>query len=899
MANLKISQLPSVVIPTINDFMVVVNDGITKKMTIDDLKGIISFTGNTSGDCISDIYVSTIHSCSPLTIDAEFTEFFSEGVKLATFTVADGLKMEDNVSLKLGAGSTIVNEAGTPIVKEDGSNEQAKSGPYGNGLVLDGFVGDSLTFKKEFTGTTSGGTIFRHRENLDPGELDLYSAERSYGFGPYGSPYHDYKIIDSFNTNPNIHEYQRTISGTSTGSTFAFREMLGNEAISGVVFREREMLDPGDLVGVVFREREMLDPGELDVFRVREMLDPGKLDLYSSERFAQDLTYTTILSGSSTGLTATTKFETSYDIESGLKSDIVYRVVGDMSNPLYQSRFGTGLSLKPCKLCITDDDCGSYGSCLESNGKLCCGISGAANIDSFYNDLLDGNMYTLNTTSNDGEYISEIGLESLSGSSTGFTGTTSFRKSYNPLNGNFVTEAISDDDGSTLYSHSIAGGCINRSCTSDSDCTLSPRIISTCENGCCTPASWIENSVFTIDGGSSVSSIKQGIFDGIHESYGREDDTGYININTYDFASGSYANTIKNYIGDEYTKYTTLSTSNMGVADLTVTETITGNTTGATSVSKFNNIYDLFNTKYKTEAVASNGDYISTEENYDTEFLVYSNTMRGESNTFTDAITSVIDETADLVEGIVSTVYKLSNDKTNSQISYGRKSLSNTFNDFIIPIGSTDWIDTLDGLAVKYPVFTNSDVEVGSSVNGSKASYEINGLFGSGIKYDIKAVSDSANVFAEYYNVNTGAEINYFGTDTEFLQLNNRFVLDPSIYAGDYVYRSVVSGGTTGATGTTKFTTLQNITDGTYKQQLNDTTKFELADSYASFTVPVYTNTGIYGFGAAASGIPSSPSDSIPGVANYEMRVDANGSLYIYLPLLGGIWAKIAATTSW
>jgi len=41
MANLKISQLPSESNPTVNDLLAIVNSGVTKKVTVGDLKSLL------------------------------------------------------------------------------------------------------------------------------------------------------------------------------------------------------------------------------------------------------------------------------------------------------------------------------------------------------------------------------------------------------------------------------------------------------------------------------------------------------------------------------------------------------------------------------------------------------------------------------------------------------------------------------------------------------------------------------------------------------------------------------------------------------------------------------------------------------------------------------------------
>lgn len=46
MANLKISQLPEALIPTLGDYLVVVNGGVTKKVTLEDLRPLVHSSHN-------------------------------------------------------------------------------------------------------------------------------------------------------------------------------------------------------------------------------------------------------------------------------------------------------------------------------------------------------------------------------------------------------------------------------------------------------------------------------------------------------------------------------------------------------------------------------------------------------------------------------------------------------------------------------------------------------------------------------------------------------------------------------------------------------------------------------------------------------------------------------------
>jgi hypothetical protein len=74
----KISQLPAAGTLKNSDIFILVNQhDVTSQTTLGEIAASISghtipsFTGNTSGDCINELWVSTISGCSPVTIGPE------------------------------------------------------------------------------------------------------------------------------------------------------------------------------------------------------------------------------------------------------------------------------------------------------------------------------------------------------------------------------------------------------------------------------------------------------------------------------------------------------------------------------------------------------------------------------------------------------------------------------------------------------------------------------------------------------------------------------------------------------------------------------------------------------------------------------------------------------------
>ena len=151
MANLKISQLPVAAIPTVNDLLAVVNSGTTSQITVQDIINLtpdVGFTGNTSGTCITDIFVTNLNSCSPLNI-------FADGIKMGEFTQASGFKLESGVNFVIPTGSEIVDGGGSPLVSE-GSSSNRVSADGVEAIASDYWGGD--IYRTSISGTSSGST---------------------------------------------------------------------------------------------------------------------------------------------------------------------------------------------------------------------------------------------------------------------------------------------------------------------------------------------------------------------------------------------------------------------------------------------------------------------------------------------------------------------------------------------------------------------------------------------------------------------------------------------------------------------------------------------------------------------------------------------------------------------
>ena len=150
MANLKISQLPTAATATTADQIAVVNEGVTSKITIEDIANLTAFgvSGNTSGTCISDIFVSTVNSCSPL--------IFKSGDQIiATLSQGSGFAIESGVNFVIPTGSEIVNGVGSPLVSEGSSSNRVNADGV-DAISSDYWSGD--IYRTSISGTSSGST---------------------------------------------------------------------------------------------------------------------------------------------------------------------------------------------------------------------------------------------------------------------------------------------------------------------------------------------------------------------------------------------------------------------------------------------------------------------------------------------------------------------------------------------------------------------------------------------------------------------------------------------------------------------------------------------------------------------------------------------------------------------
>ena len=116
-------------------------------ITYSDISGTVPFTGNTSGDCISDLYVSNIHSCSPLNINPN-----NEG----NVTIGQNSLIVDTTNDRIGIGKT------SPTVSLDVSGNTRLDGnvTVTNNLIVEGTNTINTIKRQTYTFTTTNATPY-------------------------------------------------------------------------------------------------------------------------------------------------------------------------------------------------------------------------------------------------------------------------------------------------------------------------------------------------------------------------------------------------------------------------------------------------------------------------------------------------------------------------------------------------------------------------------------------------------------------------------------------------------------------------------------------------------------------------------------------------------------------
>lgn len=902
MANLKISQLPTAATATTADQIAVVNEGVTSKITIQDIINLtpdVGFTGNTSGTCITDIFASNYNSCSPLT-------FKSEGQVMGTFTVGEGLKLGTGVNFVIPSGSEIVDGAGSPLVSEGSSSNRINA----NGIAAlssDYWGGD--IYRTTTSGTTTATTAttkFETSHNLTNGRIskNIDWVDTDGNELPQCSSFDTYK---TYNTSELISTDVK--SGWIVGLTNAGRFTESFNLATGRIGRNLVWLDEN--------AQEDSNCNELSLFT-----DYSKTGLIVNET----------ISGSSSGVTGSTRYVKTYDLGDNLIGE--KRYIDDGGAPKLVSQYWSGDrksnvdgmfyqmvgGLDNLNRIGNACACGDNGGEYQSTCTPCHYDSATftSKVSSFLNDTQDATLYNVNSTSVDNAIVSNSILHSdystqmtnqtlfdslgvneyklavdgsdrikvqshysiptltlnktISGSTTGYTGSTIIvENSYDLINGS-TSRVVKDEDCKDCFVSSVSSYNL--------DTLVSTETLSGTSTGM--TGTTVFQRQYNYDLGAEIFSFNNGTNDfrvgGAIDgccvratddpeycgpcdgpkavlSHYRYDDslngTGAYFAEKYDFVDGTRRNVLhwgdadgNDLDCDVHQDNTTFSKSG-----LTRTDTISGYTTGTTGTTYIRK-YDL------GEGI----DSYSSRKQEMTKDNVY-------------------------------------------QYSTGYKTASNSFSDFVLNTSNTEWLTTLNESCIVTPICDGSAVNIKSIVSDSidisdpdNASYIIEGYNPlANVNYTIQAIDSSPNILVDYFDVSTGAVVRVYGTNNENMYYNHKQDMSDGGGGFNLIDRVTYSGVSTGYTGTTVvFREERDLIAGTKTTIINDVNKVVLTDLLLTSYVTIKSNNGNFNFGSLSNEVPSSPTDGMGNIG--DMRIGGNN---IYVKLANGKWGISTLSEAW
>ena len=212
----------------------------------------LKFTGNTSGDCISDLHVSNIHACSPLNINPldEGNVYFgsTSGVTIDVLNSRVGVGITNPTAKLHVNGNSIFSGATTDVVKIYGSGTTAPifsvQGSSGELFSISDSLVGSLFSVNDISGlpileTFSDNTVLMGsyqapslnttiKKTLSSGSNTVYSIPTS----AYTGAFFDYTLISS--TGARAGNVMAIWSGTSSQYTDVSTNDIGDT--SGVIF---------------------------------------------------------------------------------------------------------------------------------------------------------------------------------------------------------------------------------------------------------------------------------------------------------------------------------------------------------------------------------------------------------------------------------------------------------------------------------------------------------------------------------------------------------------------------------------------------------------------------------------------------------------------------------------
>lgn len=383
MANLKISQLPTAATATTADLLAIVNGGVTSKITLEDVAELTAFgvSGNTSGTCISNIFVSNVNSCSPLNI-------YDAGQKVATFEYANGFQLVDGVDMVIPSNSEIIDSFGNALLSSISTTNIQNSGGVSSTAVNFWGTNDLPSYTERISGTTTGATATTRYDKI----LDIennYKTESLYKV--IGStPSIKSQISIGYDKGDDLSGMFYTIGGgtdnlNSRGSVCTCISQAPNAWGVGCIqckdnnsdnasVRIVSYLDSGASSALYTVDAALVDEGVYSTAKLhsdysallvnqtlfsidsssgsdKTVIKNNKLiidnntstDIVEQKQYnTTDLTINDIRSGSTSAATATTIYNKSFDLINGYKTESIYKFISGNTSATTRTQITTG-----------------------------------------------------------------------------------------------------------------------------------------------------------------------------------------------------------------------------------------------------------------------------------------------------------------------------------------------------------------------------------------------------------------------------------------------------------------------------------------------------------------------------------------------------------------------------
>ena len=244
MANIPISALPNVQPSgyTPNDLLVLVNydlpSGTTKNTSLLDISNYVlsgvTFTGNTSASCISDLYVTNVYGCSPITIHDSVQSIGSQATGVTSFAFGENVSAfgdyshaEGRNTISLG-GSSHAEGIATQSIGGNSHAEGNTTQSIGDYSHAEGFSAHSIGFYSHAEGNA---TISFGEYSHSEGYYTQSTGFSSHAEGRYTVSSGYYSHAEGSSTTSSGQSSHSEGSGTTSVGNYSHAEGYGTQAI--------------------------------------------------------------------------------------------------------------------------------------------------------------------------------------------------------------------------------------------------------------------------------------------------------------------------------------------------------------------------------------------------------------------------------------------------------------------------------------------------------------------------------------------------------------------------------------------------------------------------------------------------------------------------------------------